>query len=34
MSLLLRGTENYGNVYIEDAAIVEIGCVPRMTRIP
>ncbi len=26
MSLLLRGTENYGNVYIEDAAIVEIGC--------
>jgi 5-methylthioadenosine/S-adenosylhomocysteine deaminase len=27
MSLLLRDTENYGNVYIEDAAIAEIGCV-------
>lgn len=26
MSLLLRDTENYGNVYIEDGAIAEIGC--------
>ncbi|RLG29241.1 amidohydrolase, partial [Methanosarcinales archaeon] len=26
MSLLLRDTENYGNVYIENGTIVEIGC--------
>jgi 5-methylthioadenosine/S-adenosylhomocysteine deaminase len=26
MSLLLRDTENYGNVYIEDGAIAEVGC--------
>ena len=26
MSLLLRDTENYGNVYIEDGMIAEIGC--------
>ena len=26
MSLLLRDTENYGNVYIEDGRIAEIGC--------
>jgi len=26
MSLLLRDTENYGNVYIEDSTITEIGC--------
>ncbi|NOQ33321.1 MAG: hypothetical protein GQ567_03860 [Methanosarcinales archaeon] len=26
MSLLLRGTENYGNVYIDAGTIAEIGC--------
>jgi len=28
MSLLLKNTENYGNVYIEEGRIAEIGCEP------